>query len=518
MTSEVPRRSLVIPMHREADRIEATIERLAASWARGSATEIIFVDDGSDDGTIEVVENALKSAAIDGKIVALPENRGKGAAVRAGIVQAAGAVVGFTDADLSAALDEVERVFLAVEEGRADVALASRAHPDSRISTRQPALRQLSGKIFNVMLRSSGLTKYRDTQCGLKAFTRDAAVALFSDLRTEGFAFDVEVLRRAELLGFRITEVPIEWRHVEESSVRPGTDGMGMLLDAVRIRRKLRSLPAPRQPMAEHAYDAMARVERSHWWFVAKRALVTEAVERHAPSTTAMVDVGSGTGALLDDLSGRFDLVIGSELDEHSLSLARSTSRTLVRGRAEALPFPDDAAGAISCLDVIEHLDDGVIGLAELGRVVEPGGIIVLAVPAYQWAWSAHDDRLGHRRRYTRRRLAEEVRAAGLEVVRCTYFHSWVVPIAFLLRKTPLRHLLRGEAEEASYVSDSVNAVLSAVVSAERRVLRRFDVPFGLSVFLVARKPSHRSGSRCERRSNTRYTSPTTAEGGPSAA
>ncbi|HJR26851.1 MAG TPA: hypothetical protein VJ804_15340, partial [Acidimicrobiales bacterium] len=111
-----------------------------------------------------------------------------------------------------------------------------------------------------------------------------------------------------------------------------------------------------------------------------------------------------------------------------------------------------------------------------------------VAVPAYAWAWSDHDVRLGHRRRYSRRALVEAARAAGLDVLRVTYFHSWLVPFALLLRRTPLRRLLRGSAEEASYVGPGVNRFLARVTRFERFVLRRVDLPLGLSVLLVARR------------------------------
>jgi hypothetical protein len=112
----------------------------------------------------------------------------------------------------------------------------------------------------------------------------------------------------------------------------------------------------------------------------------------------------------------------------------------------------------------------------------------VVAVPAYQWAWSDHDVRLGHRRRYSRVALREAAWAADIDVIRCTHFHSWLTPLAFLLRRTPLRALLRGQrAEEASFVSPLANRALDVVGSVERLVLRRADLPVGLSILLVGR-------------------------------
>lgn len=486
-----PRRGLVIPMHEEAGRIGVTIEVLSASWLSTEDTEIIFVDDGSNDGTPDVVEKKLAAAGLIGRVLCLPSNQGKGAAVRRGILASQADVVGFVDADLSTGVDDIQRVFAAVENGDADVAFGSRTHGASDISIHQPWFRQFSGKFFNVALRAMGLTSYRDTQCGLKVFTQDAATAIFTDLRTTGFAFDVEVLARADRLGHRLEEVPINWRHVEASSVSATSDGVRMLRDSIRIRRSLRSAEPNGQKlkMARGAFDAMAKVERTHWWFIAKRALVMEAVEAYDPPRRRLLDVGSGSGALLEHLRTHFGMVIGSEFDEHAIALASRAHGALVRGLAENLPMRSASMSVVTCLDVVEHLDDDAAGLCELRRSTEPGGLIVIAVPAYQWAWSEHDERLGHRRRYTRAQLRRVLKGADLQLLRITYFHSWLVLPAFFLRKTPLRRLLRRPAEEASYVSPRVNRLLTTLVALERRVLRRRDLPFGLSILAVARVP-----------------------------
>jgi SAM-dependent methyltransferase len=191
-------------------------------------------------------------------------------------------------------------------------------------------------------------------------------------------------------------------------------------------------------------------------------------------------------------LSERFERVVGTDLSPRAAGLAArlvGPATGPVLARAEDLPFPGDAAALVTSLDVLEHLDDDVAALVEFGRVAEPGGVLVLAVPAYEWAWSDHDDVLGHRRRYTAPRLRRVVEDAGLECLRVTYFHSWLAPIAFLLRKTPLRLLVQGDQEEASFVSPTINRLFVAITVAERRLIRRMSIPFGLSILLVARRP-----------------------------
>jgi dolichyl-phosphate beta-glucosyltransferase len=234
--SATPARTLVIPMFRESARIAGTIRALAGAPLNRADTEFILVDDGSDDDTIAVAEAALATSGLAATILRLQPNRGKGAAVRAGVLAASGQVIAFSDADLSASVDEIERCFAIVESGRADVVFTSRAAPNSRVTVRQSLGRELSGKSFNLVLRALGLTRWRDTQCGLKGFTRDVARQLFARLSIAGFAFDAELLLLADRRGLRIEELPIEWRHVEESRVRPVRDGLAMLRDALRLR------------------------------------------------------------------------------------------------------------------------------------------------------------------------------------------------------------------------------------------------------------------------------------------
>jgi SAM-dependent methyltransferase len=250
----------------------------------------------------------------------------------------------------------------------------------------------------------------------------------------------------------------------------------------------------PDAPMPAQKFDLMRRLEREHWWFRAKRELVRDAIVRNDVSGRLAVDVGCGTGEVVHLLrESGFDTVVGTDLSQYALTLAGSAiggAGSVAAARAEALPFPDASVACLTSLDVVEHLDDDVAALREYARVLAPGGVMVIAVPAYMWAWSDHDVVLGHRRRYTRRSLLAAASAAGLTVHRCTYFHSWLAPLAFLLRRTPLRRLLKSDAEEASFVSPAVNRLLLLLVTLERLLTRRTDLPFGLSVLLVASAPA----------------------------
>lgn len=239
--------------------------------------------------------------------------------------------------------------------------------------------------------------------------------------------------------------------------------------------------------MAEEKIRVMGRVEDEHWWFRAKRELVADVLER-AGTTGPVIDVGCGTGAVLNRLrSGGHAPVLGTDLSPIAAREAHGRGLSVARSVAEQLPFPAACAAAVVSLDVIEHLDDDVAALREYHRVIRADGLVVIAVPAYDWAWSDHDVSLGHRRRYTRQRLAAAAEAAGLEVVVLSHFHSWLAPVAYTVRKTPLRRLLKGDQEEASLGRPVVNRFLDKVAALERSVSRHRPLPVGLSILLVAR-------------------------------
>lgn len=488
--------TIVVPLYQEAARIAHTIEVLSTSALNRPGVDFVFVDDGSTDATVEVLQRALATSGLAARTLRLPRNWGKGAAVRAGVLAATGDVVAFVDADLSSPPSAVEECCRAVDRG-ASVVVASRGHRESNLVVRQPARREAGGKLFNYLLRRVGLTDLPDTQCGLKAFDAASARQLFASLTVRRFAFDVEILVRARLLDLEVVVLPTEWAHVAESRVAPVRDGLRMAWDALALARRLRAEPrlagAAAQPavdsMSSATFDVMHRVERDHWWFRAKREIVRAAITAEGVSGTA-VDVGCGTGAVLQDLrAGGFSPLLGTDFDGHALRLVAGDALAgvgLVRAVAEALPLADESVDVLCSLDVVEHLDDDVAALQEYRRALRVGGRLILTVPAYNWAWSDHDVQLGHRRRYTRSQLEQVVVAAGFEVVASRYFHSWLVPIAFLLRKTPLRVLVADKpAESVSMGGSRQNAIGHRLAALDRRL----GLPFGLSILLVGKRP-----------------------------
>lgn len=244
------------------------------------------------------------------------------------------------------------------------------------------------------------------------------------------------------------------------------------------------------QPDAAY-FDTMARHARSHWWYEGRRALVDATLARFSAPAGTVLDVGCGTGDNLEMLaaaSGR--PVLGTDLSTYALQHARldgGAVRTAV-ALAEHLPFPDASFGMVTSMDVVEHLDDDVVGLREYWRVLADHGLLLLTVPAYQWLWSAHDERAAHRRRYRVAGLVRAVERSGFDVLHTTYYNSFLVPPAVALRRTPLRRLVKQVDEEVGDSSPFVSKVMTRLSRAERRIAQKRTVPFGLSILLVGRR------------------------------
>ncbi|MFN7954832.1 MAG: dolichyl-phosphate beta-glucosyltransferase [bacterium] len=232
--------SVVIPVLNEEQRLPPTMERILRYLdARGDGPhELVVVDDGSSDRSSEVVRSFQRAEGTAVVLVRAEHNRGKGAAVRDGMLAARGRRRVMCDADLSTPIEEVEALERRLDNG-AEIAIGSRGLADCRVEVHQPWLREHLGKLFNHFVRAVTGLPIRDTQCGFKLFADRSVPALFEPLVTPGFAFDVEVLMRAHRLGMRIDEIPVVWRNDPRTKVRPAIDGTRMVLDVVRIRARL---------------------------------------------------------------------------------------------------------------------------------------------------------------------------------------------------------------------------------------------------------------------------------------
>jgi dolichyl-phosphate beta-glucosyltransferase len=248
-----PQYSIVIPVYNESARIgRALSDVLRVLDEKRWDAEVIVVNDGSSDNTAAIIESF---AARDKRVRLLqnPRNCGKGFSVRNGLLHAAGNILMFTDADLSAPMEEAERLFTAIRDG-ADVAIGSRWLQRSRQTIHQPLYRQIFGRCFNMVTRMVMRLPFADTQCGFKAFRRNAAQTIFQLQRIERWGFDPEILFIALKRGYNIKEVPVTWGHDERSRISYLRDGLKMLEELVYVRwnsligvydRKVRDIALP---------------------------------------------------------------------------------------------------------------------------------------------------------------------------------------------------------------------------------------------------------------------------------
>lgn len=226
--------SIVMPVYNEEKGIAESVRRIRAFMSlKNKSWELLVVSDGSTDGTDGVV-GSLEDEHV--KLIRSPQNKGKGAAVRRGVLASRGRLVLVTDADLSAPIKESEKLVAAIAEG-CDVAIGSRAVKKSGCDVRQSWRRRVAGRVFNWLVRLIVLGGYGDTQCGFKCFTREAALKLFDRQRLDGFAFDVEILYLARAGGLRVKEVPVMWSQGSQSRIRFFRDSARMVRELFQIKR-----------------------------------------------------------------------------------------------------------------------------------------------------------------------------------------------------------------------------------------------------------------------------------------
>ena len=235
-----PRLSLVIPAYNEAHRLPESLKNII-DCGRGFEFEweVVVVIERSRDETLELARRLTAKQAnfriLDNKV-----HRGKGYAIRSGILQAQGDFIFYMDADLSVPLKAIETFLVYFERHpEVDVLAGNRQHSGSRITRKQTWLRRSMGQAFNRILRMCVGVALHDTQCGFKAFRRSAAREIFRHQKIDGFAFDVEVLLLAERLGYKIADLPVEWINSPASRVRLVRDSLSMLRDAMQVRRTI---------------------------------------------------------------------------------------------------------------------------------------------------------------------------------------------------------------------------------------------------------------------------------------
>jgi len=236
--------SIVIPAYNEEKRIGRTLDEvLRFLKTQTYRTEVIVVDDGSTDETAKRVSERMSQyhdAGHELRVLINTPNRGKGYSVKRGLTDASGEILLFSDADLSSPITEAPKLIDPIAARRADVTLGSRALNRELIGVHQPRMREFGGTVFNLCMRVITGLKFKDTQCGFKAFRREAALPVFALQRVERFGFDPEVLYIARKQGNRLLEVPVVWNHCEggelQNKLNYLRDSINMFADLIRIR------------------------------------------------------------------------------------------------------------------------------------------------------------------------------------------------------------------------------------------------------------------------------------------
>jgi dolichyl-phosphate beta-glucosyltransferase len=235
----LPPFSIVIPCFNEEARISQTLlVTLDYLTANAPKSELIVVNDGSTDGTAAIARKILSETNIATRLLENFPNRGKGAAVRSGLLAAREPIGLFSDADLSTPIEEAPKLIEPIANGEVDIAFGSRALDRSLIGVHQPWRREQGGRVFNLLVRVATGLPFWDTQCGFKAFRLDVCRPVLERARIDGFAFDVELLFLAQRAGLRIREVPVRWNHAEGSKVSFFKDSLRMLREVIALRAR----------------------------------------------------------------------------------------------------------------------------------------------------------------------------------------------------------------------------------------------------------------------------------------
>jgi SAM-dependent methyltransferase len=245
----------------------------------------------------------------------------------------------------------------------------------------------------------------------------------------------------------------------------------------------------PRE-MMQHTYPILYEVEESHWWHIGRRRIIAGFVNDICARVTdrrpRILDVGCGTGANLKMLS-EFGDAQGVDVSPDALAFCRERGlQTVKLGAAEDLPYEDGTFDLVTALDVVEHMDDDIVALREMRRVLRPGGRVLLFVPTFMWLWGVQDDVSHHRRRYRLSELRRIVTEAGFEVERTTYANITFLAPIFIMRKLMRLTGITTESENRINIS-ALNGVLARILGAESILLRLMNFPIGVSGLCVAR-------------------------------
>jgi len=250
--------------------------------------------------------------------------------------------------------------------------------------------------------------------------------------------------------------------------------------------------------MRNDLYCELYHLERTYWWHVGKRLIVSGLLEHYwnSQSTDRIVDIGCGAGLMLECLE-RYGVAMGIDISSDALGFCRNRGQErLCQADAVSLPFSSNSVSLVTALDVVEHLEQDGKALAEFHRILKPNGILALTVPAYEWLWSYWDEIHGHKRRYDLTDLSEKVNRAGFGVTKISYTNIFILPAAIAVRwlKRLQNNNANTQKSDFMHVPNLMNKIFVSLYRLEAALLKKTDAPFGLSIVCLARKEySHQS-------------------------
>jgi dolichyl-phosphate beta-glucosyltransferase len=489
--------TLVVPLYNEASRFARFATELTQFIsAQDAGSTLLFVDDGSDDGTADLARTFVASQRVGLAQLLLRPHRGKGATVQAGLEAAITPLAAFCDLDLSTPARDLARIVDAARRAPI-VAIGSRDVAASTITRHQGAGREFLGRAYNRAVQLAVAPGILDTQCGAKAARTELWHQVLPWCNEQGFAWDVEVIGIAQQLDIPVQEIAIEWHHDDGSRVHVLRDGIEMLRALPRIRARVRSaqvvrptidLDDARAAESSGVFDddnaaVLAAADGAHWWFRSKAAFVAWALRRWRPPPGWLVDLGAGSGGVTVLLGWPPEYTLILDGSDRLVSEAkRRYSLNVVQANLARLPLADASASVVCLLDVIEHLEVPRVALAESRRALAPQGLVIVNVPAHPRLWSASDEVLGHKRRYTAATLRAEIEASGFDVLFLSHIFSWLVLPLWATRRRRVANPRLGLGM-TSPVIDRAALFLTRI---EQALVRRVPLPAGTSILCVA--------------------------------
>lgn len=481
--------SIVIACYNEEPHLEASVREIIATLADTRYRyELLFIDDCSKDNTREIIDQVIASIpSVPMRRIFHEKNVGRGGTVSEGILASCGRVRGFLDIDLEVHSRYIPSCVRAIQEG-ADIAVGSRIYKLSLSSVHRYVLSR--GYVHLVRLLYG--VSLSDTESGYKFFSDRICPLLLPHVEDKGWFWDTEVMLRAAKSGLRIAEIPCLFirRKDKKSTVRVFRDTLDYMQKLIVFRPVASAswrfrAGELRQGGQSHVFEH----DRTYWWYLGRLRIVDRVIRKRLPGTQRILDVGCGTGLVVEHFAKTYT-TMGVDRSDEALRLAKSRAKgRLVMGYAQHLPFQKSTLDAVLLMDVLEHMQDDLSALKEVGALLQSGGAAVITVPAHRLLWGRIDEMGRHYRRYSKQELLTLIERSGLKPEWVTYYNTFLFPVGILhkiLEWKTMGH--RKESEFLPILPNPINRIFLWIFSLERFLITWLRLPIGMSLLAVARK------------------------------